>query len=585
VTTQPLFLSPDEFRGDLIQVDTALESMRDAGFDLTAAAGEPLDNSIEADATILRLEPVYSNDRKSIEELIFADNGTGIDPAILHHVLSMGYSTRYGQRNGLGRFGVGLKLAGLSLGERIDIYTKRAGDQQIYHSYFDLQEIREGKQRFTSTSTVETWPAAAAPLMKDTTSKDRNGKANDFTSGTVVVFGKIDRLTGGGRYGTALPEKIQDLRKFVARAYRKYLDTGRTIEIQGKKITLHDPLFLMDNPRIIDKYRPKDPRGTIIEEADLLVDGEKVHVTVTVVPEEFRPFSGAGGNYDSAGQDIREFQINNENAGKVSILRNGREIYYDIVPKLIEGGRTDKVNRYVGIEVSFPAELDEYFQVRHVKRGAEPVSKLREELRKWLERPVRQARRDIRAYWQYQDIKRRVEQGEHAGSMSVAEVAEAQLPKGQAGRTVTSEEQEEVTRQTIDDLDLDPDEDGYAARVAQIRELIETKPVSLLGFSWPGKELLDINHLNGKSLVKLNKRHAFFREVYAPIKKVADEGAEGMAPEDVIDLAGRARDAIDLLIMAFARAEGMHSDTDQFDGLRSYWGIFTDAYLKERFKE
>jgi hypothetical protein len=29
----------------------------------------------------------------------------------------------------------------------------------------------------------------------------------------------------------------------------------------------------------------------------------------------------------------------------------------------------------------------------------------------------------------------------------------------------------------------------------------------------------------------------------------------------------------------------MHPDTDQFDDLRSYWGMFTEAYLKERFKD
>ncbi|WP_435059406.1 ATP-binding protein [Streptomyces sp. bgisy060] len=578
MTSNPLFLSPEGSRGDLIQVDTALESMRDAGFDLTAAAGEPLDNSIEADATILRVQPIYSAGKKSISEIIFTDNGTGIDPSILHHVLSMGYSTRYGQRKGLGRFGVGLKLAGLSLGERIDVYTKRAGDPQIYHSFFDLEEIRQGKQRYTYTAVVDAWPAAAAPLMQD-------HAGVDFASGTVVIFGKIDRLSTGGRYGTSLSEKIQDLRKFIARAYRKYLDTGRTIELEGKQVTLHDPLFLMDNPRIINRYRSKDPRGVVIEEADLIVDDEKVHVTVTIVPEEFRPFSGAGGEVDSEGRDIREFQINRENAGSISILRNGREIYYDVVPKLVNGGRTEKVNRYIGIEVSFPAELDEYFQVRHVKRGAEPVNKLREELRLWLERPVRKARSDIRAYWKYQEIKRQLEQGEHSGSMTVAETAEARLPKGQAGRTVTSEEQEELTQQTINDLDLDPDEAGYEARIAQIRELIETKPVSLLDASWPGKELLDIIHLNTSSVAKFNKRHAFFRDVYTPIKKVADEGADGMAPEDMQDLASRARDAIDLLLMAFARAEGMHPDTDQFDSLKSYWGMFTDAYLKERFKD
>ena len=58
MTSNPVFRSPDKEpatsrsstrtaghgRADIIQIDTALESMRDSGFDLTAAAGEPIDS-------------------------------------------------------------------------------------------------------------------------------------------------------------------------------------------------------------------------------------------------------------------------------------------------------------------------------------------------------------------------------------------------------------------------------------------------------------------------------------------------------------------------------------------------------------
>ncbi|MFF2142240.1 ATP-binding protein [Kitasatospora sp. NPDC058190] len=578
MSTTPLFLSPEDSRASLIQVDKALESMRDAGFDLTAAAGEPLDNSIEADATILRVMPVYSQDRKSIDEIIFADNGTGIDPTVLHHILSMGYSTRYGQRQGLGRFGVGLKLAALNLGERLDVYSKRADDARVYHSYIDLQDIRDGKQLYTATTIAEDWPTHARNLMLDE-------RGNPFVSGTVVIFGKIDRLKGGGRYGTSLQEKVSDLRKFIARAYRKFIDTGRTFELEGKVVTLHDPLFLMDNPRIISQYKPRDVRGTVVEESDLLVDGHKVHVTVTLVPEEFRYFRGAGGEHDMDGRDIREFQINDENAGKLSILRNGREIYYDLVPKLLPGGRTDKVNRYIGIEVSFPAELDDFFQVRHVKRGAEPVSKLREELRQWLVRPVRKARGDIKAFWNYQDTKKKLEQGAHADSMDTAANVESRFPKGVAGRTVTLEKEQRIKDQTIEDLRLDPSDPEHRSKIEQILQQIDTKPVTMLDGAWPGKELMEISHLNGRSVTVLNHRHPFFRDVYAPIKRVADEGADDMAPEDMIDLARKAEAAIDLLLMAFVRAEATQTEPEMFDGLRTQWGIFAQEYLKEKFKD
>jgi len=576
MTTTPLFLSPDDQRADLIQVDRALDSMRDAGFDLTAAIGEPLDNAIEAEATVLRVLPTYTRGKKAIESIIVADNGVGIDPKLMHHVLSMGYSSRYGQRQGLGRFGVGLKLAGLSLGERIDIYSKRTGSDQIYHSYIDLQEIRQGKQHYITTDEVEDWPKEAAKLMAGRDDRP-------FTSGTVVVFGKIDRLTSGGTYGTSLDQKVAELRQFIARAYRTFLDTGLVIELDGKATTLHDPLFLRNNPRIISRYKPVDPRGELIEETNLRVDGYDVHVTVTIVPREFRPGRGDGGEYDYKGEDIREFQINADNSAKVSILRNGREIYYDIVPRLLEGGRNDKVIRYVAIEVSFPAELDEYFQVRNVKRGAEPVSKLRSQLRDWLKAPVKRALNQVRELWDEVDTKKRLENGEHSASMDAAARVVPDLPKGLAGRATTPEFEETVVQRAAVDMGLTPETDGV--KIDQLREQILSRPVSLLDAQWPGKDFLEIYHLNGRSVVKFNHRHSFFDKVYAPLKKVADEGAKGLSDEEVTDLARLAEAAIDALFSGYARAEAQYEDPERFDDLRTYWGMFTEALLKERLKD
>lgn len=98
--TTPMFLAPHDQRADLIQVDRALDSMRDAGFDLTAAIGEPLDNSIEAEATLMRVRTVFGRGKKTIDRILIADNGVGIEPTKMHHVLSMGYSSRYGERKG-----------------------------------------------------------------------------------------------------------------------------------------------------------------------------------------------------------------------------------------------------------------------------------------------------------------------------------------------------------------------------------------------------------------------------------------------------------------------------------------------------
>jgi hypothetical protein len=576
MSTQPMFQPPTApaqqdrgSRADIIQVDKALESMRDSGFDLTAAAGEPIDNSIEADATLIRVITSYAQDRRVIEEIGFADNGTGIDPKIVAHALSMGYSTRYGQRGRLGRFGVGLKLAGLSLGRRIDIYTKQAGDPTIWHAYFDLDEIADGTQKL-----IEARPAAAWPTDFQHAMTGPDGEF--FRSGTLVVYGKIDRLTSGGNYGTSLDQKINDLRTFVARVYRNFLDKGLVIELNGNRVTLLDPLFLLDNPRIIERYKPADPRGTLIDEDDIeITKGQFVHVKVTIVPVEFRWEEGVGGLKDNQGRDIREFQIA-DSAGKISMVRNGREINYDIVPRLLPAG-IEKIDRYIGIEVTFPAVLDEFFQVRNVKRGAAPVDKLREELRKWLDRPVRAARREIRRHWGEVEVQKQAKKGEHQDAADAAAKAEQTAPKGLAGRDLTTDQAEQLIDELLDDLGV-KDEPEEAAKV---RQQIQDKPMSLFDGSWPGKEIFEITHLNGKAIVRLNHRHPFIHDIYDALKAAGNGEGADMSAEDLIELVRKTKRGLDVLFLAYAKGENMHADPTQFDDLRSYWGQFTQSYLRE----
>jgi Histidine kinase-, DNA gyrase B-, and HSP90-like ATPase len=565
-------------RSDLIEVDKALESMRDAGFDLLAAVGEPIDNSIEASASIVRISPRYSGDKKHVTDIAFADNGRGIDVNVLPNVLKMGYSTRYGQRKGLGRFGVGLKLAGLSVGTRIEVFTRLAGSSDYYHVFLDLALIKSGKQEFIEAQAVAGWPDGYAELMNDE-------KGNPFESGTLVLWRNIDRLSSGGTYGSSLDTKMSELRKFIARVYRQFLDSGLVIELEGQKTTLHDPLFLMDDPRVLKRYRARSEEelhGRVIDEDDLVIDGKTIHVTVTLVPELFRPEPGAGGDRDTDGKDIREFQINRENAGRISMMRNGREIYYDIVPRLLPSG-VDKIDRYMGIEVSFPADLDEYFQVRNVKRGAEPVSKLREDLRTWLQRPVDNARKEIRRHWRQVSVAEQSPDGRSDSVMDAVERSEQTAPRGQAGLDVTDERQEQLIDELLQDLAIDPEED--AQKADRIRTQIRERPMTLVDGAWPGKELLEIDHFNGKAVVRINHRHLFIRDVYDPLHEMAGKLPDEQDNGDMFDLIRRASMALDVLFLAYAKAENLHRDPSVFDDLRSYWGQHTQAYMKELAKD
>ncbi|MFD4907528.1 ATP-binding protein [Kitasatospora purpeofusca] len=577
MTTNPLFQPPEpdkpsngqETVADIIQVDTALESMRDSGFDLTAAIGEPIDNSIEAKATRIQVLTTFGPNKTTIDEIAIADNGRGIKPGILANVLSMGFSTRYGQRGSLGRFGVGMKLAGLSLGRRIDVYTKQAGDKTIRHAYIDLDEITAKQQKDIRACEVDSWPTAYADTM-------RAPDGAPLDAGTLVIYGKIERLNSGGHYGTSLDEKLADLRIFIARAYRTFLDQGLVIRLNTTTITLLDPLFLLNNPRILKNYPKEDVRGTLVDEDDIpIADGHSIHVTVTLAPVQFRWREGEGGKKDRDGRDIREFQIPN-NTGKISMVRNGREINHDIVAKLLPAG-VDDIDRYIGIEVAFPAELDEFFQVRNVKRGAVPVDKLRTELKEWLKRPVDQARKAIREQWGDVATQERAAARQHAAAAAAAARADRTMLPGQAGQDLSEEETEQIIQDLIEDLGVADDQE----QAEQVREQVREQPFTLVDGAWPGKEMFDIDHLNAKAIVRLNHRHPFIRDVYDRLKAVADGGANVTTTEELVKLIRKTETALDVLILAYAKAENMHVDPNQFDDLRSYWGQYTQAFMRE----
>src|SRR5262249_1143838 len=126
----------------LVESGTALDSMRNSDFDVCSAYGEEVDNSLQADATHVKIHMSYrpkspGKGHEAIERIAFGDDGYGMDEQVLHRCLQLGYSTRFNDRSGIGRFGVGATLAAINQCKRVEIYSKPPGGRWLY-TYFDL---------------------------------------------------------------------------------------------------------------------------------------------------------------------------------------------------------------------------------------------------------------------------------------------------------------------------------------------------------------------------------------------------------------------------------------------------------------
>jgi hypothetical protein len=565
-------------RANLVQVDRALQSSRDSGFDLSTAVGEAVDNPIEASATIIRIktDAVNTSAYKGINRIAFADNGTGIETDTLAHVPSLGFSTRYNRRDGLGRFGMGLKLAALSQGRRMDIYTKTKDGNGIWHAYVDLDEVEAGTQQWIDAIQVSSFPNDLAELMQDDAGKE-------FGSGTLIVWSKVDRLHEGGKFGSSNEKRLSDLTKFLARTYRRFLNQGLRIELNGKNIIPHDPMFLLDNPFLEGRFDGETTIADIVQEGHIDIDDQRVEWTVTLYPECFRRVQGEGGVPTKERPQFGGLHIP-DNDDKISILRNGREIYYAVVPRLLPGG-TDSggIDRFIGVEIRFPATLDEHFQVRNVKRGAEPVEKLREELRKALKKPVEAARDRVREAWR--NTKNTAKAANtHEAAQSAVNRAEQTSPRGRGGKTSEAEENAKVEQIVADAVGENKD----SSEAKKLRERIKSMPVTIADGSWPGRELLDIEHLNGRATVRVNRRHPFIARIYGDVEQYISSGTTGIQqhPSEVLALLERVVAGLDVLFMAYAKAENMHDDPNvAYGDLRSYLGQFAAAYTNELLKD
>jgi hypothetical protein len=567
---------PEKYRAPLTQAGQALESSRDSGYDLSASAGEIVDNSLEANASLVRIRAVESADETAIVKMAFADDGDGIVPEVLANVLSLGYSNRYNSRAGYGRFGMGLKLASLAQGEAVEVYTRPKGESRIFRTALSLGAVRAKAQEELRVEVVEAFPDEFADLMAD----PATGEV--FTSGTLVVWSEIDRLPTGKSaqpsfFDESLNDRIAELERFLVRAYRIPLSEGRRIELDGQMLELYDPTFLLPSPRMISEFG-EDLRGIVVEQKSFRIDGHMVDVVVTLAPLATRRVKGKGG------KPFKRLYLGDDNARAISMLRNGREIYYDIVPKMLPGAAKDNdLDRFIGVQVSFPADLDEHFQVRNVKRGAEPVARLRAELRDFLAKPVKAARDLIRADWNEEerkdagpaDTKR-----EHA--VAAVKRAEKSTPTGRANMDATEEQIQESLEEVAEDLGIDPAEPANQQVMEELRATFDERSLMVVDGKWPGKEMFDITHLSGKSILKLNHRHPFISQVYDVVKAAAAADAGDLSAVEVKELLGKVDIALDVLLMAYAKAENMHRDPESaYADLRSYWGVYTAAYITE----
>jgi hypothetical protein len=572
-----------EEKVSLVETGQAIESLRNSDFDTVSAVGEVVDNSLQAEAKNIHIVTVEEEmpargrrkpGQKRIIKIAFGDDGYGMDNKTLHHCMQLGYSSRYNDRSGIGRFGVGMTLAAINQCKKIEVYSKVNGDGRWRYTFVDLDE---------SNSDIPKPQEVDLPKQYDNLV---NGDC-----GTIVVWTKCDRLTGTS----------EEIHEWIARTYRKFIgkkivkggkvvdnDNPVTITLNGEKIKPFDSLFAVANDdfpegKAAEIFEPITISMPVPEDAGVKETTSDVTITMSLTPKEWR-MKGGG----ESGRDpwAKENLAGNEG---FSVLRADREVFYDIMPRFKPVVHADGIDRWWSAEISFDPVLDNYFSVKNIKRGARFVPQLREKIQEIMGPTILECRRRVLKRWDLTKAK------EHAGggatSTDHAEAEEAvkkvKAPKSSKKDAKTDEEKREEIKDVLKHIFDEGVLDDWLAK-------IEKQPCTIIDrddTKWKGDTFIDIHPAGGKTVIEYNRSHDIFILIYDAIKELSTCSPESDS-EAVVKRAKNLKAAIDLLLMAYAQAENYFGDPDEeqrigdtLKFLRNNWGQFLRLYVKAYVKE
>jgi hypothetical protein len=557
----------------VVTTGRALQSLRDSGFSLPAALGEVIDNSIEANANEIAIRLDTNRDRRGkehVHQIVFVDDGRGMEEETLQRYLQLGFSTRYMSTDTIGKYGVGAKLAALNFGKRIDVWSRTSADEPWLHESFDLDEALEIESKGE--------PVLLAPPDQSSMPEDVLSLAPKGT-GTVVVWSKVDRLDEGRRAPNA-DELRLEVERELSRIFRHFIRGGIKLTVQGKSLLPHDPLFKMDQTWADDALTQEHdavpgshfpPMKVLTDKEEIKIGDGSAYLTVTVYPKEVVRERGIGG--DSLSKKLRV----PENQGCLSFIRLNREIAYTNVPRIF-GRAVEDRDRFIGIEVSFDPRLDSFFGVRNVKRGVEPHGELRDKLRAILARYHNSAREEIENHWGAVAKKAKTHKGEHTQLEEAVKNADRTMPKSRAKGPESEKDRGLLIEDLLRDVGI-TEENEREKYLEKIKDL----PFVVESVDYPGTSFIELQHLGGEVgqvIIRMNTRHRFYRDLWEPIRAIAEADASVISQEVAKQTARRTLEALSLLVVAYAKAESMHdSPDDQYRDLRSYWGQFLDTLL------
>ncbi len=331
-------------------IERIVEGFRDIGYTFPVAIADLVDNSIEADASVVNINVAFGRDGKPAVSI--ADDGCGMDREGLLNAMKYGAASVDDPRR-LGRFGLGLKTASTGFCRCLTLVSTPGDGVPEVFATWDLDLVAEENKWIYEIGDMRADQSDALEEERDVL-EGLSGARPD--KGTLVIWDKVDRLLvrrHGGEYAnpsSALRTKTMELRDHLGLVFQRYLDpdddraTDVVIAVNGERIEPMDPFcerWEQVKPELMKKLLMATEDGE--DRGEVLVRG-----FILPKPNDINdPAYGPQADISAGKQGIYWYRENRLIEG----------------PGWLPGFRGDTHLNHLRIEVSYQANHDDLFIV------------------------------------------------------------------------------------------------------------------------------------------------------------------------------------------------------------------------------
>lgn len=332
-----------------------IEGLRDIGYSLETAISDIIDNSITAGAHRIEIVTETYSDEPYIAII---DDGEGMTEDELVAAMRPGSRNPLATRDepDLGRFGLGLKSASFSQCRRLTVVSRRSG--QTSAAIWDLDDVAERNE----------WAVQLPDHFDLIPGIEKLGQ-----KGTLVLWQKLDRLTGGYSHNAAkraevINQRIRETERHLRLVFHRFMEDAKPL-----RILLNERLL-----RPLDPFARKNPATISDPEEKLTLIGGDVEIQSFTLPHhkqmgkmgktEWEDIGGPEGHLKSQG---------------FYLYRGKRLILHGTWFGLCRQSELTKLSR---VRIDIPNSMDADWKIDVMKSSAQLPPVVRDRLKKVIER-------------------------------------------------------------------------------------------------------------------------------------------------------------------------------------------------------